>query len=98
MRRLTPGVTLHNQTVVRISEPPGHLELEARAGELGAGRIAIGIRPWGDGSMVTVDEHPISGPGARWHNSAVDMVMMLRNRRMLDRLADVVQDNHAGEQ
>jgi uncharacterized protein YndB with AHSA1/START domain len=93
--RLVRPRTLHNQTVVRDSERPRRLELEAQAGPLGAARISVEIQPWGGDSLVTVDEHPISGPGARWHNAVLDMALMVRHRHMLDRLAATVENADA---
>ncbi|MCZ4119608.1 SRPBCC family protein [Streptomyces sp. H39-S7] len=82
---------LHNRTVVRVNELESRLELEAYAGVLGTARIAIEIRPWGDDSLVVVDEHPLRGPGARLHNTVVDAAIMLRHRSMLDRFAEAVE-------
>ncbi|MEU3459386.1 SRPBCC family protein [Streptomyces sp. NPDC006733] len=82
---------LHNRTVVRVNEHESRLELEAFAGPLGTARIAIEIRPWGDHSLVVVDEHPLRGPGARLHNTIVDAAIMLRHRSMLDRFAATVE-------
>lgn len=84
---------LRNETRVRICEPPVRLELEAKAGPLGTARIAIEIRRWGqDASVVVLDEHPLSGPGARWHNVATEAFLQVRHRKLLDRLARVVSD------
>ena len=94
--RVLPEMTYGNRTVVRVCEAPHHLELEARAGWLGSARIAFDVRPWGDRqSVVTLDEHPLTGPGARWHNVLLDMAMLPRHRRMLDRLAAVVEEDQA---
>ncbi|WP_329563415.1 SRPBCC family protein [Streptomyces uncialis] len=79
------------RTVVRDVEPPRRIELEAESGRLGTARIAIEVRPWGEKSLVIVDEHPLRGPGGRLHNTALDSLLQLRNRKMLSRLADVVE-------
>ncbi|MDF9810917.1 SRPBCC family protein [Streptomyces sp. SPB162] len=88
--RLGP-LELQNRTVVRVNERESRLELEAYAGPLGTARIAIEIRPWGDHSLVIVDEHPLRGPGGRLHNTLVDAAIMLRHRSMLDRFAAAVE-------
>ncbi|MBH5333506.1 SRPBCC family protein [Streptomyces pactum] len=94
---------LHNETVVRISEPPRQLQLEARSGPLGSARIAIEVLPWGDDALIILDEHPLSGPGGRLHNVALDAVLQIRHRVMLQRLAKLVQRStgpgaaHGGE-
>ncbi|MEU5400220.1 SRPBCC family protein [Streptomyces sp. NPDC005963] len=79
------------KTIVRDVEPPRRIELEADSGRLGTARIAIEIRPWGEDALVIVDEHPLRGPGGHLHNAALDALLQLRHRRMLRRLADVVE-------
>ncbi|MFJ9521016.1 SRPBCC family protein [Kitasatospora sp. NPDC101801] len=84
------------RTVVRRSEAPHLLELEALSGALGTARIAIEIRPWGEEeSLVVVDEHPLRGVGTL-HNAAADAFLQVRHRSMLRRLADVVERTTAG--
>lgn len=87
-------ITLEDRTTVRIAEPCRVLQMEAHAGWLGTARLAIEILPWGDGSVLVFDEHPLSGRGARWHNAVVEAVVRVRNRRMLQRLASIVEDRH----
>ncbi|MGA4880872.1 SRPBCC family protein [Streptomyces lydicamycinicus] len=79
-------------TVVRHSDPPRTLELEVDSGRLGTARIALEVRPWGADSLVIVDEHPLAGPGGRLHNGALDVLLQLRHRSMLSRLAAVVEE------
>ncbi|NBM20769.1 SRPBCC family protein [Streptomyces sp. GC420] len=79
-------------TVVRRMERPRWLELEAKSGWAGSARIAIEVRPWGAGTLVIVDEHPLHGPGGRLHNTAFEAVIQLRHRRMLRKLAGVVEE------
>ncbi|MZE81549.1 SRPBCC family protein [Streptomyces xinghaiensis] len=87
-------LTLGGRTIVRVSERNERLELEAKAGPLGSARIAIELRPWGEDCLVIVDEHPLTGPGARLHGFATEAFLKLRHRQMLHRLAGVVE---AGE-
>lgn len=82
--------TIRDATTVRIMEPQRRLELEARAGRLGNARISIEILPWGADAVVVIDEHPLTGPGARWHNMLVDGALRFRNKRMLRNLNRVV--------
>ncbi|MFJ6214759.1 SRPBCC family protein [Streptomyces sp. NPDC092296] len=89
--RLGPA-RLRNRTVVRVCEPPHRLELEAVAGPLGTARIAIQLMPWGNAeTLVIVDEHPLRGPGSHLHMAPVEILIQLRHRRMLTRLAKVVE-------
>ncbi|MFF3746274.1 SRPBCC family protein [Streptomyces kronopolitis] len=89
--RLGPW-TLHGHTTVRRCDPPRALELEVDSGSLGTARIAIDVRPWGADSLVVVDEHPLTGPGGALHNAALDVLLQLRHRSMLSRLAKVIED------
>jgi uncharacterized protein YndB with AHSA1/START domain len=88
--RLGPW-TADGETVVRLYDPPGRLELEAKSGALGTARIAIEVRPWGDETLVVVDEHPLRGPGGLLHNTVIDALLQVRHRAMLRRLADVIE-------
>lgn len=74
-------------TVVRICEPQRRLEMEAMAGKVGSARIAIELLPWGEETLVIVDEHPLRGRNNSMHNAAIDAVVHLRHRSMLRRLA-----------
>ncbi|MFJ8752377.1 SRPBCC family protein [Streptomyces sp. NPDC102441] len=80
-------LTLHNQTVVRRSEPASVLELEADSGPLGSARIAMDLRPWGEHTLVILDEHPLRGAGGALHNGLLEFAQQVRNRAMLGRLA-----------
>lgn len=88
--RLGP-VRLVNETVVRRSEEPTALELEAKAGALGTARIAFELRSWGEHCLVIVDEHPLGGAGGLMHNAAADVVIQLRHRAVLARLARICE-------
>ncbi|MFE2491919.1 SRPBCC family protein [Streptomyces mirabilis] len=80
-------LTLHNRTVVRRSEPTTVLELEADSGPLGTARIAMELRPWGEHTLIVLDEHPLRGTGGTLHNGLLDAVQHVRHRAMLGRLA-----------
>jgi uncharacterized protein YndB with AHSA1/START domain len=87
--------TLEDITTVRLVEPGHRLELEAHAGPLGTARISISLMPWGeDRTVVVLDEHPLTGPGARWHTVVVDTLLRVRNRRMVGKLAGLVHQRH----
>ncbi|MGW2918872.1 SRPBCC family protein [Streptomyces angustmyceticus] len=88
--RLGPW-TLHGHTTVRRCDPPRELELEVESGSLGTTRIAIDVRPWGENSLVIVDEHPLTGPVGVLHNVALDALLQLRHRSMLSRLSTVIE-------
>ncbi len=88
--------TLDDVTTVRLMEPCRRLELEAYAGRLGSARISIELLDWGDGrTVVIIDEHPLTGPGARWHSVPLDAALRWRNRTMMRSLAEVVVRHHS---
>lgn len=84
-------LVLEDSTTVRNAEPPHMLELEVHAGRIGTARLLFEIRPWGEHTVVVLDEHPLSGPGAHFHNMVIDLALRLRNRRMLDKLAKLIE-------
>ncbi|MFB6718491.1 MULTISPECIES: SRPBCC family protein [unclassified Streptomyces] len=49
----------HGRTTVRRLDALRALELEAHGGPLGTARIAFDVRPWGDKTLVILDEHPL---------------------------------------
>ncbi|MGH3770570.1 MAG: SRPBCC family protein [Pseudonocardiaceae bacterium] len=87
--------TVEDVTTVRLVDPERRLELEANAGRLGSARVSIELLPWGENhTLVILDEHPLSGPGARLHSAVVEVLLRFRNQRMVRALARVVRDRH----
>lgn len=87
--------TIDDVTTVRLMEPCRRLELEAYAGRLGTARISIELLSWGESrTVVIIDEHPLTGLGARWHSAPLDAALRLRNRHMMRSLAKVVSERH----
>ena len=90
-------LTIKDVTTVRLMEPCRRLELEAHAGRFGSARVSIELLSWGgDRTVVIIDEHPLTGFGARWHSVPLDAVLRLRNRRMMRSLARVINERHPG--
>ncbi|MEW2168133.1 SRPBCC family protein [Streptomyces sp. NPDC007084] len=85
-------LTYEGRTVVRRVEPLRWLELEADSGRLGTARIAIEVRTWGPHTLVLVDEHPLRGIGGALHTAPLEVLIQLRHRKMLARLAKVVEE------
>ncbi|MGW1539099.1 SRPBCC family protein [Streptomyces sp. NPDC002309] len=83
------ALTVDDTCVVRISEPERRLELEAQADPFGAARIAMTLLPWGGATLLTIDWHPLRGPGVRMHGLPVDYVVRVRNGMMLTKLARI---------
>jgi hypothetical protein len=44
--------------------------------------------------VVILDEHPLTGAGARWHSLPMEGLLRVRNERMLRSLAEVVERRH----
>ncbi|MGH3833701.1 MAG: SRPBCC family protein [Pseudonocardiaceae bacterium] len=87
--------TVEDVTTVRLVDPERRLELEANAGQLGSARVSFELLPWGeDHTVVIVDEHPLTGPGARLHWAGVEVLLRFRNQRMVRSLARVVRERH----
>ncbi|MFD5721551.1 SRPBCC family protein [Streptomyces sp. NPDC127036] len=86
-------LTLHNRTIVRRSEPLSVLELEADSGALGTARIAMELRPWGEDTLIILDEHPLRGAGGFLHNAVVETLQQARSRAMLSRLARLCEND-----
>jgi hypothetical protein len=82
-------LTLDDTCVVRVCEPPHHLELEAKADPFGAARIAMRLHPWGEHTLFTLDWHALRGPGTRMHGLPVDYVVAVRNGMMPTKLARI---------
>ncbi|MCD0451588.1 SRPBCC family protein [Actinocorallia sp. API 0066] len=86
---------LSDRTVVRICAPPERLEMEIKAGPFGSVRVAIRLIPWGTGTVVILDEHPLRGISAGLHGPLSELVLHVRNRLMLRELAHTVERSAA---
>jgi hypothetical protein len=75
-----------DKTTSEVYEPDTRLELEAFAWPAGSARIDIRAEKVADGTLVSIDEHPKSGPGAALHNPLSDAFIHLRNVEGLRRL------------
>ncbi|MER7519561.1 SRPBCC family protein [Streptomyces sp. NPDC126499] len=83
--------TVEGRTISRLCEPQDRLELEAVNG-LGSARIGFRTLRWGEGCLVLVDEHPLTGPATPLHNTALDALIRWRHRSMLARLERAVRE------
>jgi uncharacterized protein YndB with AHSA1/START domain len=86
---------LRDETEVEEVVPGERLVLIAKGGPLGQARVGITLAPEGDGTRVTMDETPVSGPG-RWISSPVtDVLLRRRNVESLARLAALAERRSA---
>lgn len=87
--------THKDQTTVLRSETERELELEVHAWPLGTARVGISIQPWGDdGSIVTLDEHPLRGAAGLLHNPLSQIGFLARTRLMIDDLLKLAEATH----
>ena len=87
-------LALRGRTTVRQAEPGRRLGLEADAGPLGSARIVIELDPWGEGTVVVLDEHPLRGPGYWLHSALSEVLLLVRGRPMVTALARLVERRH----
>jgi hypothetical protein len=97
-----PGTALHftvgygparkdDETRSLAYEPDHRLELEAHAWPAGSARIELRAEPVEDGTLVTIDEHPLRGPARTLHNPALGALIWIRNVETLRRLESVTR-------
>jgi Polyketide cyclase / dehydrase and lipid transport len=75
-----------DQTRSCAYEPERRLELEAHAWPAGTARIELRADQVQDGTLVTIDEHPLRGVARTLHNPALDLLIKVRNVETLRRL------------
>ncbi|MCU1484054.1 MAG: hypothetical protein JWN67_800 [Actinomycetia bacterium] len=83
-------LSIEDSTVLEAFEPPRRIVLRARARPTGVARVSIELEPAGGGTDVVLAEVPISGVAQRIDNPLLEALVALRNRRSLQRLAQVV--------
>ncbi|CAA9260201.1 MAG: hypothetical protein AVDCRST_MAG41-2335 [uncultured Corynebacteriales bacterium] len=92
-----PGTALHytigygllrkdDETRATAYEPGRRLEMEAKAWPAGSARIELRAEPVQDGTLVSIEEHPVRGFGALVHNPVLDLSIKIRNLETLRRL------------
>jgi hypothetical protein len=80
-----------DETRSRAYEPDRRLELEAHAWPAGSARIELRVDPVHDGSLVSIDEHPLRGLASTLHNPALDLMIKVRNLEALRRLESLAR-------
>lgn len=84
-------ILINDVTTVRRCERPHLLELTVRAWPTGEGVVQLTLEPRGDGTLVTMEEHPTRGVVRLLPQPVVDPILDRRNRESLDRLALLVE-------
>ncbi len=85
-----PLVT-RDETQVEQVEPDRLLVLTARGRPFGEARVRIELTPNRAGTVVTMHESPVAGPGKWLHNPLTEALLTRRNVESLARLAAVVE-------
>ncbi|MEU9191627.1 hypothetical protein [Streptomyces hundungensis] len=67
-------------TIVRHCEHARSLRMEIRGGWLGTLGLDVEVRPWGDGTFVTVQEYPLSPTGILSFVQSLPLMVLLRKR------------------
>ena len=86
-----PGAELKDSTEVLEHAAPRRIVLEVRFRPTGTARVEISIDPVEGGSVVTMEEHPHSGPVSWLPRFVTDPALHLRNALSLQRLRHEVE-------
>lgn len=89
-------LTYEGETTVKVSQSLGRLELEVNAGRAGAVHVTIAIEPSGAGSIVTLDERPLSGPVRVLHNPLSRLGLFARTKVMIVDLVQLAEAESPG--
>lgn len=93
-----PGAELHHSvgvwpallddtTVVEEWDPPHRMVMRAKGWPIGEARVTLRVRSYGDGTMVRIDEEPVSGPATLLPGVLTTPLLRWRNSETLHRLA-----------
>ena len=93
-----PGAELHHSvgvwpfllddtTVVEEWSPPNRMVMRARGWPIGEARVTLRVRSYGGGTMVRIDEEPVSGPATLVPSLLTTPMLRWRNSETLHRLA-----------
>lgn len=93
-----PGAELHHSvgvwpfllddtTVVEEWSPPDRMVMRARGWPIGEARVTLRVRSYGGGTMVRIDEEPVSGPATMVPSLLTTPMLRWRNSETLHRLA-----------
>ena len=83
---------LNDETQVEICEPGVRLVLMARGRPFGEARVDIRLENRAAGTLVTIIESPVSGPGKWLNNPGTEALLHARNVEALTRLAALVEE------
>ena len=90
-----PGAELHDSTEVVEHVPFHRIVLEVRFRPTGTARVELTVEETDDGSIVTMEEHPDSGPVSRLPGCVTDPLLHVRNAWSLQRLRHEIEQRQA---
>lgn len=101
-----PGAELHHSvgvwpfllddtTVVEEWSPPDRMVMRARGWPIGEARVTLRVRSYGGGTMVRIDEEPVSGPATLVPSLLTTPMLRWRNSETLHRLAYLAESGAA---
>ena len=82
---------LKDETRVERCEPPNRLVLLARGRPWGEARVDLSLTAEDGGTLVRLEEKPVSGPGALANNPIAEALLKARNVETLARLAAMAE-------
>jgi hypothetical protein len=82
---------LKDETRVERCEPPNRLVLLARGRPWGEARVDLTMTAEDGGTLVRLEETPVSGPGGWLHNPLTEALLKARNVEALARLAAMAE-------
>lgn len=86
-------IMINDVSEVLISEAPHRLVIQAQGWPLGAARVELRVDAWDQGSLITITEDAVSGPGRLVPKPLRQVVISARNREALRRLALLAEGN-----
>jgi hypothetical protein len=84
-------LVMRDESVVEDVIAERRLVLIARGRPFGEARVVIELGPGESGTLVTMEETPVAGPGKWAHNPISEALLVRRNVEALARLAALVE-------
>ena len=89
-------LVLDDVSEVQVCEPSRRMVITARGWPVGAARVELRIDAWDRGSMITITEDAVAGPGRLIPKAVRQGVITVRNREARRRLALLAEGGAAG--
>ena len=85
---------IDDETTVLEWDPPHRMVIQPAGWPIGEARVALDVKPRGDGCVGRITEQAVKGPGALVPPAILDVGLHLRNTETLRRLA-FLAEGHA---